>query len=104
MLFPEQKSSLIKQQPLLDIDYMSTALTFVRKIVKFLDQISDDGTFRIAKRRGGHQRLVALYRGQKRSFTVPRPGAGGPYPKRLQHDVNRFVSSLQLEKPPEFSF
>lgn len=89
---------------LLITEKMSTALTYVRKVVKFLDQISDDGTFRVSKRRGGHQRLVAFYGGQKRSFTVPGPGAGGPYQKRLQDDVNRFVSSLQLENTPEFSF
>ena len=95
---------MIKQQPLLDIDYMSTALTSVRKIVKFLDQISDDGTFRIAKRRGGHQRLVALYGGQKRSFIVPSPSTTNVYEKKMEHKVNRFVSSLQLENSPEFSF
>lgn len=83
---------------------MSTPHTYIRKVTKFLGRISDDGTFRVVKRRGGHKRLVASYGGQKRSFTVPGPGAGGPYQKRLQDDVNRFVSSLPLANAPEFSF
>ena len=83
---------------------MSTALTYVRKVVKFLDHISDDGTFHVAKRRGGHQRLVALYGGQKRSFIVPSPSTTNVYEKKMEHEVNRFVSSLQLENSPEFSF
>jgi hypothetical protein len=83
---------------------MSTSHAYIRKVTKFLGRISDEGTFHVAKRRGGHKRLVAFYGGQKRSFTVPGPGAGGPYQKRLQDDVNRFVSSLQLENTPEFSF
>ena len=83
---------------------MSTVRRCIRKVTKFLDHISDDGTFHVAKRRGGHQRLVAFYGGQKRSFIVPSPSTTGLYEKRMEHEVNRFVSSLQLENTPEFSF
>ena len=83
---------------------MSTVRTSIRKVTKFLDHISDDGTFHVAKRRGGRQRLVALYGGQKRSFIVPSPSTTGQYEKKMVHEVNRFASSLQLENSPEFSF
>ena len=83
---------------------MSTVRTCIRKVTKFLDHISDDGTFHVAKRRGGHQLLVALYGGQKRSFIVPSPSTTNVYEKKMEHEVNRFVSSLQLENSPEFSF
>ena len=64
---------------LLITEEMSTVRTCIRKVTKFLDQISDDGTLHVAKRRGGHQRLVALYGGQKRSFIVPSPSTTNVY-------------------------
>ena len=83
---------------------MSSPRTCIRKVTKFLDRISDEGTFYISKRRGGHQRLVAFYGGQKRSFTVPSPAANSQCEKNLENEVNRFVSSLHLDSTPRFNF
>ena len=82
---------------------MSTVRTCIRKVTKFLDHISDDGTFHVAKRRGGHQRLVALYGGQKRSFIVPSPSTTNVYEKKMEHEVNRFAYSVNLLVRPTYT-
>ena len=83
---------------------MSSPRTCIRKVTKFLGQISDEGTFYISKKRGGHKRLIALYGGQKCSFTVPNSGTSSQCQKKLEADVNRFISSLQLDITPRFNF
>ena len=83
---------------------MSSARSCIRKVTQFLGQISDDGTFYVSKRRGGHKRLIAFYGGQKRSFTVPNAGTSSQCQKKLEADVNRFVSSLHLDSTPRFNF
>lgn len=76
-------------------------LAYSRKVSKFLEKVSDEGTFQVVKKRGGQQRIVARYGGQKRSFTLPGPSSFN-IERLLKHQVNQFLNSLTLEHTPVF--
>lgn len=76
-------------------------LAYTRKVSKFLEQVSDEGTFQIVKKRGGQQRIVARFGGQKRSFTLPGPSTFN-IERQLKYSVNQFLDSLSLENTPVF--
>jgi len=72
-----------------------------RRILDFLRDLADDGTFRMRKKTG-HPVCVASYGGQQRSYVLCwTPGRN--YQRYAVWNLNQFVSSLPLERAPRFS-
>ena len=71
-----------------------------RRILHFLQDLSDPGTFRI--RGKGHIVCVASYGGEQKSFSLG-VSANSNYQVYAARNVNRFIRSLSLENPPRFS-
>jgi len=72
-----------------------------RKIKKYLQDLADDGTFRMRKKTG-HPVCVGSYGGEQRSFSLCcTPGRN--YQEYMVWNLNQFVRSLPFEDPPKFS-
>ena len=72
-----------------------------RKIMDFLRDLADEGTFRLRKKTG-HPVCVASYGGEQRSFTLcSSPGRN--YQKYVIWNLNQFVRSLPFDETPRFS-
>ena len=72
-----------------------------RRIKKYLQDLADDGTFRMRKKTG-HPVCVASYGGEQRSFSLCwTPNRN--YQKYAVGNLNRFVRTLPLEDPPRFT-
>ena len=72
-----------------------------RKIMDFLRDLADEGTFRLRKKTG-HPVCVASYGGEQRSFTLcSSPGRN--YQKYAIWNLNQFVRSLPFDETPRFS-
>ncbi len=65
------------------------------EVFKKLKTLADKGTLHWAKK-SGHPKLVGLYAGQKRIFTLASSTSNWAYEKNIKTRLKRFINTLQI--------